>query len=1148
MNRRFAVFQKRVCPSTANRRSLETRERFVPRAYPDDDKNTEHIQSGALLDVCCCFQQALLIRSAMKFFLLASFIGLCTSNPTSKPYIPFVTNPFDQNGIVHHNVSIPEDHRRSLTRRPDTSAAALKQCPLQFTLGLSRRSHHAVDPKSMAIVEPPTIYPVHPAYGPGRQVIHSTQYEHLDLLTPSDFAEKSTAVKEGLMQHQDFPLLFESSSFLGAPIVHDVNGDGIPDAIMADYDGGIYFIGLQIGKDHRRYFHRAKVPRLFVRRDWMEQRLNETTRAAAAAAATTDGDLAKHGDDAVNLNVNDPYHSYFEYGTHDRSGDVLRGVSADIMSQDHHDVKGLEERRKRKVSQTKQLEPEDGRGEGWEDVFDMAESDGEDSRRRLQQEGNSGDVDHHNSDKDRDLGHASADQHDHDGGHDAHEDHHGSDKEGNPEHSNAEHHGHDGGHDAHDEAQHDAHHGADQFAHSNAADPRDAYDADYEGHGDDITGHYDESGEDAGWPDDDISPADKAAAEELHVNHVNDASSGLDDHPDRYVGYDDYYYSEHRNARSDYYDEKHYMRLPPHILSSPVLADMKKQYSDSNEREEMIFVAVSYYFDEDEYEGHFSYKRFENTDKGDETEVNRGKYVASALVSYTIDGSNPRFSREEHLDLSGDVTSPRDAVMLSEISADTIKSKLGAFSLSPPTIADIDGNGDEEVILGTSMGMIYCVHARHMYNADGWPIQLPNPIESRILVEDVLGNTNLEIFVLDAAANVYCFDSKGMILWRRDLISSVSPQSEIRGLSPMTMGDVDGDGLLDIVLSIKFMTSSAEWVTFVVAISAVTGEDIKNFPTEFDSPLILDDGSGSVELLQKLPQPLLIDLHANQEHWKDYINRNGTAWNPSSRGVGQKSSSTAPQGGRAPGLHIVQPVGSNLKIIEGGSGCTQTIAIGEEITSMVQADDVHGTNSIDLVVTTRAGNIVTLESPAVPYHPLNVWNSGEVRGRRNNFAQGFSASQGIFVHEMSRQYRDIFGVYVPITFQIFDNRPNIVNEPDKRLYHVEIRDGTSAKRAVLRKTYTDVGVYTERLYINYGPGYYTITVLLRTTHGLQYEDIFHLGYNVHYMDGFALLLWLPLLLAALFILFCSRQRASWDEDGYDDGARGRNQGILGSTS
>jgi hypothetical protein len=47
------------------------------------------------------------------------------------------------------------------------------------------------------------------------------------------------------------------------------------------------------------------------------------------------------GDDAINYNANDPYHSYFEYGTHANDGDVLRGVTADIMSQAHSDERDL---------------------------------------------------------------------------------------------------------------------------------------------------------------------------------------------------------------------------------------------------------------------------------------------------------------------------------------------------------------------------------------------------------------------------------------------------------------------------------------------------------------------------------------------------------------------------------------------------------------------------------------------------------------------------------------------------------------------------------------------------------------------------------------------------------------------------------------
>jgi hypothetical protein len=245
-------------------------------------------------------------------------------------------------------------------------------------------------------------------------------------------------------------------------------------------------------------------------------------------------------------------------------------------------------------------------------------------------------------------------------------------------------------------------------------------------------------------------------------------------------------------------------------------------------------------------------------------------------------------------------------------------------------------------------------------------------------------------------------------------------------------------------------------------------------------------------------------------------------------------------GGSAHGLHIVLPIGSNLVIMEAGSGCSQSIAVGDDILTMVQADDVHGTNSLDLVITTASGNIVTLESKS-PYHPLNVWNNGESRGRVNAAAHGYSASQGIFVHDVSRQFRDIFGVWIPITFEIFDNRPNIMNEPDKRLYNVEFREGMTTIR--FRKTYSSSGVYTERMYIPSGPGYYSVTVMLKSTHGIVYEDTFHIGYNVNYMEGFGMLLWLPLLVASLCILVLGTRVAHWDEDEFEGDGQ---DGILGS--
>jgi hypothetical protein len=252
--------------------------------------------------------------------------------------------------------------------------------------------------------------------------------------------------------------------------------------------------------------------------------------------------------------------------------------------------------------------------------------------------------------------------------------------------------------------------------------------------------------------------------------------------------------------------------------------------------------------------------------------------------------------------------------------------------------------------------------------------------------------------------------------------------------------------------------------------------------------------------------------------------------------------------------------------IEAGSGCIQTVNVGSNVAAMVQVDDVHGNGSLDLIVTTASGNVITLESPSVPYHPLNVWNGGDVRsGRQNNFAQGYGASQGIFVHKASRQYRDILGVFIPITFEIFDHRPGIADEKSQQVYNVEIRDGTSVDRALFRKEYDAPGIYSEKIFNEYGPGYYNIVVRLTTTHGIVYEDMFSIGYNVNHLEGLSYLLVVPLITFALMLVACgstkSRGKVNWrereegldyvepeEDDGFAMNGRyagGRGMGILG---
>jgi hypothetical protein len=328
------------------------------------------------------------------------------------------------------------------------------------------------------------------------------------------------------------------------------------------------------------------------------------------------------------------------------------------------------------------------------------------------------------------------------------------------------------------------------------------------------------------------------------------------------------------------------------------------------------------------------------------------------------------------------------------------------------------------------------------------------------------------------------------------------------------------DGKLNIVVVIKINLNAS----YMFILDAATGLDSMHFPLHLE---MLDKATDSTGLYEKLSQPLIVDLTTDHSFIENYIRRRGAP----RRHV---LSST-----HEAGLHIVYPSGETLYIIDASSGCTHPVPVGESITAPVQVDDVHGTNKLDLVVATGDGNVITLESQT-PYHPLNVWNNGETRSRFGGSVHGYSAPQGIYVHEISRQYMDVFGVYVHITLEVFDNRRKV--QPEHKKYIVEIRDGSSHKRALFKTQYEEPGVYSERVFIRFGPGYYGIHVLLTTSHGLVYEDVFHLGYNVHYMSGFGALLWLPLVFFGLVIVIFAVRRG---EHEYEPGDRNGEERLRG---
>lgn len=75
---------------------------------------------------------------------------------------------------------------------------------------------------------------------------------------------------------------------------------------------------------------------------------------------------------------------------------------------------------------------------------------------------------------------------------------------------------------------------------------------------------------------------------------------------------------------------------------------------------------------------------------------------------------------------------------------------------------------------------------------DGFPIMM-DAIFSEVIAEDVNDDGKFEIIASDTNGNVVCFDVNGKELWE-SRVSGYSSQAP-------TIGDVDGDGVLDVVVA-----------------------------------------------------------------------------------------------------------------------------------------------------------------------------------------------------------------------------------------------------------------------------------------------------------------------------------------------------------
>ncbi|XP_020202953.1 protein DEFECTIVE IN EXINE FORMATION 1 [Cajanus cajan] len=318
-----------------------------------------------------------------------------------------------------------------------------------------------------------------------------------------------------------------------------------------------------------------------------------------------------------------------------------------------------------------------------------------------------------------------------------------------------------------------------------------------------------------------------------------------------------------------------YVNVDSHILCTPVIADI-----DNDGVSEMI-VAVSYFFDHEYYDNQEHLKEL-----GD---IDIGKYVAGSIVVFNLDTKQVKWTAE--LDLSTDTANFR------------------AFIYSSPTVVDLDGDGNLDILVGTSYGMFYVLD-HHGKVREKFPREMAE-IQGAVVAADVNDDGKIELITADTHGNVAVWTPKGDLIWEKHL-KSLIPQGP-------TVGDVDGDGHTELVVP----TLSGK----IYVLDGRDGSSVGRYPYPTHGRI--------------MNQVLLVDLNKHKEKKK--------------------------------GLTIVTTsFDGYLYLIDGPTGCADVVDIGETSYSMVLADNVDGGDDLDLIVTTMNGNVFCFSTPS-PHHPLKAW-------------------------------------------------------------------------------------------------------------------------------------------------------------------------------